>query len=103
MTEEDQLRAWRHPLPNFFHEFLSRSHRQRDPLADDAYPGFIAHEIPGPVTSSVFVVSGQDLIPRLKIEGSGDDVDAMSSVGNEDQIIRWRAEVFSQRLARLLV
>lgn len=61
-------------------------YRQRDGLANDLCPGFLADEFTGVIHGTIFVVAGQDIVTLLKRQRAGDDVHSVDGIGDECQV-----------------
>src|SRR6478672_8888571 len=87
MADENQLCALGHTAPEMFDYLLVTGEGQRDGAVNVASASERAIETPGTVGSAVFVVSGEDFVAGLEVEGAGHDVHAVGCIGDENEVV----------------
>ena len=100
MAEEERARSRPDSGPDRFDDLLRARDREADGCSRVPRAEVSANMLPGEVERTVFEVGRQHLVARLQAERPRRDIDRSSRVLDEDQIVRIRAYVSTERGAR---
>ena len=86
--------------PQFLNNLFIRSERKGDRPFYIGHAPKVAIELPGSVSSAVFVVGSQDFVTRLEVKRSRDYIDPERGARYENYIVRVGTDVWANYVTR---
>lgn len=101
VAEKNDARALRDPGPKLFNEILGGGHRGWDGLLFVHCASLAAEKSPRAIKRAVLVIRRENFIAGVQVQTARDDIQSRRRVRHVNQVLRIRADVSSERSARV--